>query len=686
MSIYLPRFKSKSFLPNPVAKTGIPDFANSSKNPKVIGSKAHTDWWNEQIHYMINGYETGGIYIPGRYYKFLNFGYVSSPGLGSHRPIYTDTHLQLAEHVEHVKKIGKGLIIPKARRKGLSEFMVNAVIDYGLSFGSGKMGTGYKAMVCAGEQIYTDGFRSKLKKLQTLKVPELSLRFSTDNENELIAGWETQDMNGAWKDDGSLNTIFFATMFKSADKAKGEYLDDQIFEECGEFELLIKAYNASEACWKYGSKYVGTPFFFGTGGNVNKGSKGFRAMCADPDAFNCEKLVILGPRMYLDFVGGAYHPAFGKISKLESFPDKQPYELIGVEDVAAAEKEIKEKSKILAKKPDPRLYYEHLQNFPLKEADIFLKFNTNNFPTKILNEQNDEILGNKFKYRPYELDWVRDPKGKPVVPLRVKYREMTELMESEWDNEVLILRLPEVDEEGNYKYENLDVAGIDSYDQDKSTTSKSLGAMVVIRQDHDFLNLESMLPIAVYCARPEYKELFYEKSLMIAVMYNLKYNCLIDYQRPMIAAWWKNFHNGYQYIAARPTILDVGKSSQTDAEGFYQTAKSKPKFLGLVDKFFRRHAKKIWFAIIIKHGLDYDEVEDDSDNDTLDALGLGLLQIEEMGILPTENDSKAINDRGIHTYWEEDNFGRMVNKTVMESETYKEIEDPFIRNLLSGRV
>ena len=65
MSIYLPRFKTKSFLPNPVAKGGIPDFANSSKNPKVIGSKAHTDWWNEQIHYMINGYETGGVYIPG---------------------------------------------------------------------------------------------------------------------------------------------------------------------------------------------------------------------------------------------------------------------------------------------------------------------------------------------------------------------------------------------------------------------------------------------------------------------------------------------------------------------------------------------------------------------------------------------------------------------------------------------
>ena len=72
MSDYTPIIKEVGFCPNPIPTYGIPDFADSLSFPNVEGTEEHKTWWEQQFDYCINGYNTGGLFIPGRYYYYLN--------------------------------------------------------------------------------------------------------------------------------------------------------------------------------------------------------------------------------------------------------------------------------------------------------------------------------------------------------------------------------------------------------------------------------------------------------------------------------------------------------------------------------------------------------------------------------------------------------------------------------------
>jgi hypothetical protein len=64
---YKPNFKLRGFNPQPVAGN-IPYEADSVSNPSCQGSHLWEEFWEEQYDRCVNGYNTGGIWIPGRYY------------------------------------------------------------------------------------------------------------------------------------------------------------------------------------------------------------------------------------------------------------------------------------------------------------------------------------------------------------------------------------------------------------------------------------------------------------------------------------------------------------------------------------------------------------------------------------------------------------------------------------------
>jgi hypothetical protein len=140
---YAPIIKVRGFSPNPVAGN-IPIFADSITNPKVVGTTNYNEFWDEQIDRCINGYDTAGIHIPGRYYFYLNF--VILKGLyGPQYPFYVDLDLEYYNLVAYVKKNRKmGIVSVKARRKGLSEKAQN-ILAHGLRFTEG-----YRGAITAG--------------------------------------------------------------------------------------------------------------------------------------------------------------------------------------------------------------------------------------------------------------------------------------------------------------------------------------------------------------------------------------------------------------------------------------------------------------------------------------------------------------------------------------------------------
>ena len=127
--------KSKGFNPSPIAGN-IPYWADSLNNPDCVGRKDYNEFWEEQLFYIKNGYTTGGLFIPPKYYELLNFGMVDGVGgKGFIRPYFIDLHYELYMEEYNIRndKTCAGLVVPKARRKALSFFAVQQ-IKYGMKY------------------------------------------------------------------------------------------------------------------------------------------------------------------------------------------------------------------------------------------------------------------------------------------------------------------------------------------------------------------------------------------------------------------------------------------------------------------------------------------------------------------------------------------------------------------------
>lgn len=256
---YEPLIKNRGFLPNPIAVNGIPDFADSKHFPKVDGTAAHADFWEEQIQRCVDGYYTGGVFIPGRYYYYLNFCYLQTVKRGYHHPDFVDLDLEFFQLVDYVKANNKGIICIKPRRRGLSEKVTNGIIDYGMRFKPG----GYVAGLAAGKDEYIETFLQRIKKANAYRPPELQMHYNVSNKEQYRAGYSIKNSDGVMVLSGSMNNLWARTMDTKPNVFKGELLEDCVFEEAGEFPILQKGFGATKACFAVGDKMVGTPFIFG---------------------------------------------------------------------------------------------------------------------------------------------------------------------------------------------------------------------------------------------------------------------------------------------------------------------------------------------------------------------------------------------------------------------------------------
>lgn len=617
-----PFVKQKGFSPMPVVRGRVPKYADSRLNKKVIGTPAWEEYWNEQLYYCHNGYQTGGLFLPGRFYHYLNFNSMAT-GDGVITPDFVDLHLELAYLIEHCKKTGKNIICAKKRRAGISEATHKMVVDYGWRFFHG-----YQAGVAAGQDIYAQDFMKKWRSADSLIVPEFRTKKLLNNDNEVIAGYEIKNEDGS-NEEGTKNTIYVRTMFKNPNLFKGLYLNDIIAEEAGEFEKLKEFYRASMACTKIGSKIIGNFYIYGTGGQIDKGSKDFKEMWYEPDTYNCEKFLILGGRFHPPFYGGCSYdkPIIPNLSK-----KYKPFETHGMEDVDAAINALKEERAILSKGSDRKGYLEHLQNYPLEEKDIFKKVNVNNFDPDKLNDQDYAIASNPRKWSKWKLEWVKDDNNLIKTP-----RQVVAVPVKDGDDSAEIFLI--LDSEHPRKtHSNLYVAGIDSYDQDIAKTSKSLGAMCVLIRDNNIPDAMKKAPVAVICTRPRRKEIFYDMCLRLAVYYNIKDNVLGDVAKPQILKYTED-RSLMGYMARRPKKFESPNSEQSHDYWVSLNSYSRPMMVALMESAVYYNADQIWFNHTeeYKNGVkiqcdlinqlgNFDETEVGSDNDLADAYGIALMQ------------------------------------------------------------
>lgn len=251
-----PYVKSKGFNPAPLVTNGIPDYADGAKNPKVIGTPEYETFWTEQLYRCINGYNTGGIFIPGRFYYYMNFNNMNTVH-GIITPDFCDMHLELCYIIEWCKANGKNLIIGKKRRAGISEFTQKAVIDYGYRFSES-----YQAGIAAGQKKYAEDFMTKWEDSEALLQNEFRVNSLLNNPDEVVSGYELME-NGKTTLKNNACKIFVRTMHNNPNMFKGLFLNDVVAEESGEFENLCEFISATNDCLMDGDTQVGTFMIYG---------------------------------------------------------------------------------------------------------------------------------------------------------------------------------------------------------------------------------------------------------------------------------------------------------------------------------------------------------------------------------------------------------------------------------------
>ena len=660
---YLPHIKDRGFNPSPIAGN-IPYYADSISNPKCIDTSAHQEFWEEQTYYCLNGYITGGLFIPGIYYHFLNFKIIDGH-YGLTYPDFIDLQYDLFLFIHNIKidDTKLGAIIPKARQKGLS-FCGTEIIDYGLKFTDK-----YRAGVASGLQSHVDKFKSKLYRTYNSTVPEFKSNHLRKGDKEFTLGYEEFTAQGYQTVE--TGTVLFETMSDDARKLEGETLNDYIAEEVGEFPLAEESIISIKPAQKRGSRFMGKTWCWGTGGKMSKGGKTFANLYHSAESHSLEKFFIPGKRYYPP------HVRANSETKIETpyldaqYPDCTDEQLLGCEDIQAAEEALQRLEETLLKNPDKTKLIQHKQDFPKSVEDVFLSSGTNNFNTDLLYSQAYNIQSEaSSRWKEYFLDFVKNKDGDFVIPYQV-IAKAAEPKHKKWERVGIYLH-----PDPNYK--NLDIVGVDGYNQDKVTTTRSLGGITVVRRNDILVEKNpkieepGKIPICKYFERPPRKEIFWEMALKIAIYYEAIRNTMIGADADLIIQYFKEM-GARKYLSPRPKTFDSPDSKQNHDYGVKMTLYSKPRMVGLLQSFVEDNVQYIWFLDLIQDLASYDAENVGTDWDLADSLGHALMRIEDMRNKKVKNieEEKKNNTYDDLPVWGDDGNGNIIR--IQKKSTYRKV-------------
>ena len=393
-----------------------------------------------------------------------------------------------------------------------------------------------------------------------------------------------------------------------------------------------------------------------TGGNMSKGSAGYKHIHHNLGAYNAEQWYIPAQVFYFPHYAGAIDEKGNLVEEIPNLLHLTPEERVGLSDFDAAIVTVKAEKDRLLRAGDMEKYFNYCQNNPIDIKEIFRKTSSNNFNIQALNDQLYLIESGDIRYHRYKLQYKQDDKGMNTIPIEVE--AIPAKREDPEHDCVYILN----DGHPVKGFRFLDVAGNDSYDQDQSKTSKSLGAMVVFRKRHNIPNLPEWLPVALIRNRPRYKEQFYELSLKLSIYYELIDSTLVDRGAAVIMQYYKNA-GMERYLSKSCRKFESPNTTQTPDYGQSLNNYSLPKMVSALQTYFDYHVHKVWFKHILDEALNYDEFEIGSDNDTVDALGLALMKAIDSDIQAVNDNDLLVRNPYQYPVWGLDSQGNVVDKS-----------------------
>jgi hypothetical protein len=359
-----------------------------TESPK--GTSAYREYWVEQHRRCLEGY----MGIPGTYYFYLNFYPILAKDEVTGRkmrklPRILDIDLEYFKIVEQARQEKKGVIMLKPRRTGFS-FKNSSLCVHEYNF--------YKDSKCI-----IGAYMSELSKY-TMQMALEGLNFldkntawvkprNPDTRDHVKARHQvTIDGVTTWR--GYNSEIFTLTFKDNPFASVGKSANIFLFEEAGTFDNLINSYNIAEPCWKDGSDMIGIPIIFGTGGDMEGGTRDFAEMYYNPDKYN----LLAFENIWEENKGatcGWFVPATR--GNLGSYKGKALVDKNGNSQQELALDYIKH-FRDTKNNGDPKAIRDAITQYPLTPSEAFLRNRGSFFPTAELQEHLSMVETNKHMY------------------------------------------------------------------------------------------------------------------------------------------------------------------------------------------------------------------------------------------------------------------------------------------------
>ena len=610
--------------------------------PKLrVGTIEYRNWWKIQKGRILNGYKpSGGMWIPGNYYFYLNFGKIHGLPIGAKRktmisPLYRDQDHEYFLSVHKCKEDGKGLICLKARRKGFSFMNVNILLHEWTCYAHSENGLG------AQKEEYVQDFRKKLL-LSYNELPNyLKNAMLHNNEDIMMSGYKQKE-NGIWVERGMKSMLHYRVMDKP-NAFRGTSLNYMVFEEAGEFVKLRRAYQANEECFREGSIQFGTPIIGGTANQINVDSDDFMEMFYNADDYNLVPLFIPASKVYAGYFDVS----------------------TGTSDVDGAAKDIIKRAE--AKKQGNVLenYYAFLQEMPLKPEDAFTKAGETPFDLTKINAQVANINTNKtFQIvQRGRLEWPRSNGKRQFGGKPVWIMDDGSIDEDNPDVDKFPFEIVEHPLDG---FRNVEVAAVDPYHIDDEfeeiKTSKkkkrdkkyrSKGSMCVYRRFVN-TNVVGELPVAFYTDRPYSKEDFYESCLMLAIYYDCQ--ILVEYNDSGFLKYFEK-NKMLRFLKERPRSADSPWSQATNKYGIHMKTFQKKLVTELVDEYIKNHWEDIYFMKLLNEFVVYGK----ENTDRVMAFGMALIHDNDATKTIVDEKEEDKRDKDFIPHFQRDKNGNVVS-------------------------
>ncbi len=564
------------------------------------GSIEYRDFWRQQIDRCRNGYKpTGGTWIPGSYYFYINFCQIERLDEKTRRktiqpPAYRDQDHEYFLEVDLAQKGGYGLIIGKARRKGFS------MNNMGIALHEFTFYPGSQCGVASEVETFVKDFRNRTLQAYATLPKEIQLRVLKNNKDILVSGYKAKSAHNSVVEDGYKSMIHWRNMDPTGKNSpfRGLSLAKAFFEEAGVYKNLIAHYEQTIPCFRDGKIQFGMPIIGGTSDQATNTSEDFMKMFNEPKKFNLKAIFIPDSKVY---------------------PGYFDYKT-GISDTARASEYVEaEAQKIYAEAGTNKLsYYIYRQEHPLKVEHMFMQTSSTPFNLDKINVQMG-ILNTNSQMRIAQrarLDWPKDSNrhsifmGKPVL-----------VYDPEGEYNIVEPNLEAL--------KNIHVAGVDPYHLDEALQerrssqkktgeeTKSNGCMYVYRRFVN-TNVPGEYFVAEYCKRPDRVEDFYEACLKLCMYYD----CQV-----LVEANDNGFFNYFienkaqRYLKERPRAADSMWNTATNRYGIHMKASQKALLIDLMGDYIENHSEEIYYYDLLKES----SVFGTKNTDRVIAAGLCLI-------------------------------------------------------------